>query len=119
MSNQSTAHRGPGEGNGYPLQCSGRENSRDCVVHGITKIWTRLSDFHPPTHLQGWTTVPPRLGTACLAVSQGPGATAWGAKAWEEGPTAPLRRPLPSAELEPLRAEGPVVGQLCGGADMT
>ena len=49
MSNQSTAHRGPGEGNGYPLQCFGQENSRDCVVHGIAENWTWLNDFHP-TH---------------------------------------------------------------------
>ena len=25
---------------------SGLENSMDCIVHGITKSWTRLSDFH-------------------------------------------------------------------------
>ena len=36
----------PGEGKGYPLQYSGLENSMDCTVHGITKIWTGLSDFH-------------------------------------------------------------------------
>ena len=36
----------PLEGNGYPLQCSGLENSMDCVVHGVAKSWTRLSDFH-------------------------------------------------------------------------
>ena len=28
--------RSPGEGKGYPLQCSGLENSIDCVVHGVT-----------------------------------------------------------------------------------
>ena len=38
--------RSPGEGNGYPLQCSGLENSVDCVVHGFTKSWTQLSEFH-------------------------------------------------------------------------
>ena len=38
--------RSPGEGKGYPLQYSGLENSMDCVVHGVTKSWTRLSDFH-------------------------------------------------------------------------
>ena len=38
--------RSPGEGKGYPLQDSGLENSMDCVVHGVTKSWTRLSDFH-------------------------------------------------------------------------
>ena len=26
--------RSPGEGKGYPLQCSGLENSMDCIVHG-------------------------------------------------------------------------------------
>ena len=35
-----------GEGNGYPLQYSGLENSMDCIVHGVTKSQTRLSDFH-------------------------------------------------------------------------
>ena len=29
--------RSPGEGNGYPLQYSGLENSMDTVVHGVTK----------------------------------------------------------------------------------
>ena len=38
--------RSPGEGKGYPLQCSGLENSTDCVVHGVAKSWTWLSDFH-------------------------------------------------------------------------
>ena len=38
--------RSPGEGKGYPLQYSGLENSMDCIVHGITKSWTQLSDFH-------------------------------------------------------------------------
>ena len=36
----------PGEGKGYPLQYSGLENSMDCIVHGVAKSWTRLSDFH-------------------------------------------------------------------------
>ena len=38
--------RSPGEGKGYPLQYSGLENSMNCIVHGIAKNWTRLSDFH-------------------------------------------------------------------------
>ena len=38
--------RSPGEGIDYPLQYSGLENSMDCTVHGVTKSWTRLSDFH-------------------------------------------------------------------------
>ena len=36
----------PGEGKGYPLQYSGLENSMDCLVRGITKSQTHLSDFH-------------------------------------------------------------------------
>ena len=27
--------RSPGEGKGYPLQYSGLQNSRDCIVHGV------------------------------------------------------------------------------------
>ena len=34
------------EGKGYPLQYSGLENSMDCIVPGVAKSWTRLSDFH-------------------------------------------------------------------------
>ena len=37
--------RSPGEGKGYPLQYSGLENSMDCIVHGVAKNQTRLSDF--------------------------------------------------------------------------
>ena len=38
--------RSPGEGKGYPLQYSGLENTMDCIVCGVTKSRTRLSDFH-------------------------------------------------------------------------
>ena len=38
--------RSPREGKGYPLQYSGLENSVDCIVHGVTKSRTQLSDFH-------------------------------------------------------------------------
>ena len=38
--------RSPEEGTGYPLQYSGLENAMDCIVHGVAKSWTRLSDFH-------------------------------------------------------------------------
>ena len=41
--------RSPGEGKGCPFQYSGLENPMDCIVHGVTKIWTRLSDFHSLT----------------------------------------------------------------------
>ena len=38
--------RSPGEGKGYPLQYSGLESSMACIVHGVAKSQTRLSDFH-------------------------------------------------------------------------
>ena len=38
--------RPPGEGKGYPFQYSGLENSMNCIVYGVTKSWTGLSDFH-------------------------------------------------------------------------
>ena len=38
--------RSPGEGNSYPLQYSGLENSKDYTVHGVTKSQTRLGKFH-------------------------------------------------------------------------
>ena len=38
--------RSPEEGKGYPLRYSGLENSMDCIVHGVTKSQTGLSDFH-------------------------------------------------------------------------
>ena len=36
----------PREGNGYPLQYSGLENSMDFIVHGVTNSWTQMSNFH-------------------------------------------------------------------------
>ena len=33
------------EGKGYPLQYSSLENPMDCVVHGVTKSQTQLSNF--------------------------------------------------------------------------
>ena len=38
--------RYPGEGKGYPLQYSDLENSMDCIVHGVAKSQTQLSDFY-------------------------------------------------------------------------
>ena len=39
--------RSPGEGIGYPFQYSDLEkNSMDCIVHGVAKSWTQLSDLH-------------------------------------------------------------------------
>ena len=38
--------RPPGEGNDYLLEFSGLENSMGCIVHGLTRSQTRLSNFH-------------------------------------------------------------------------
>ena len=35
-----------GEGNRHPVQYSGLENSRDCIVHGVAISQIRQSDFH-------------------------------------------------------------------------
>ena len=43
--------RSPGEGNGYPFQYSGLENSMDTVVHGVAKSQTWLSDLHFHFHI--------------------------------------------------------------------
>ena len=49
--------RSPGEGKGYPLQYSGLENSMDYIVHGVTKSWTQLSDFHFTSLYEEWELV--------------------------------------------------------------
>ena len=38
--------RSPGKGKGYPFQYSGLENSMDCIVHGVAKSQTWLSNCH-------------------------------------------------------------------------
>ena len=38
--------RYPTKGKGYPFQYSDLENSTDLIVHGVTKSWTWLRDFH-------------------------------------------------------------------------
>ena len=38
--------RSSGEGKVFPLQYSGLENSMDCIVHGVVKSRTLLSNFH-------------------------------------------------------------------------
>ena len=50
--------RSPGEGKGYPLQCSGLENSMDCIVQGSQRVghdwatFTRTKDKIPNHILQ-------------------------------------------------------------------
>ena len=44
----------PGEGKGYPLQYSGQENSKDCIVREVAKSRTWLSDFHFHCSYDSW-----------------------------------------------------------------
>ena len=57
--------RSPGEGKGFPLQYYGLGNSMDCIVHGVAKSWTRLSDFHF-TYLEPSSLTTPSLGVWSL-----------------------------------------------------
>ena len=50
--------RSLGEGKDYPLQYSCLENSMDCIVHGVTKSRTRLSDFHTCVYISPDVQVP-------------------------------------------------------------
>ena len=38
--------KSPREGKGYPLWYSGLENFMDCIIHGVAKSQTWVSDFH-------------------------------------------------------------------------
>ena len=52
--------RSPGEGNAYPLQYSGLENSMDYIVYRVAKSYTRLIDFHFTYY--SWGRIPRRGG---------------------------------------------------------
>ena len=51
MSSITGLGRSHEEGKGYPLQYSGLANSMNCIVHGVTKSWTRLSNLHFHFHI--------------------------------------------------------------------
>ena len=46
--------RSPGERKDTPLQYSGLKNSMDCIVHGVTKSQTWLSNFHFTSHCKDY-----------------------------------------------------------------
>ena len=53
--------RSPGEGEGYPLQCSDLENSMDCIVPGVTESdTTEQLSLHHFNETQSFLTVNPR-----------------------------------------------------------
>ena len=80
--------RYPVEGK-YPLQNSCQENSMDCIVHGVAKNWTRLSDFHFPFpwRLSGKESAC-KAGNAAWGYEFDPwvGKIPWGRK-WQPTPT--------------------------------
>ena len=65
--------RSPGEGKSYPLQYSGLENSMECVVHGVAKSRTRLSDFHFPSIIRWPTAIMRQRLTSLPILLQGNG----------------------------------------------
>ena len=81
----------PEEGNGYPLQCSGLENSMNFIVHGVTKSQAELSNFHYSLFLSHKSIMSIRVGTGeKLCVSR-------------EGP-ASATRAIPAPTLGPETA---------------
>ena len=42
--------RSPGEGKGYSLQYSGLENSMDCIVHEVTKMFYIRLNIYDEKH---------------------------------------------------------------------
>ena len=51
----------PGEGKGCPLHYSGLVNSMDCIVPGVAKSHTELSNFHIHLHFYKATGKPKHL----------------------------------------------------------
>ena len=58
--------RSPEEGNSYPFQYSGLENSVDCIVNGIAKSRTQLSNFY--FHFSFPLVPPGKLSSTIMAV---------------------------------------------------
>ena len=73
--------RSPGEGKGCPFQYSGLENFMDCIVHGVARSHTQLSNFH--------TTPPPPQKETVITL------------------TLPGVGPLPEPEFVPLSGPQP------------
>ena len=80
--------RSPRKGNSYPYQYSGLENSMDCIVHGVAKRWTRLSDFQfTPLLALGmqplWTQLPQRSQAQTKKSIQKPAKSPSSAPRWQ------------------------------------
>ena len=89
--------RSPGEGKGSPLQYSGLENPMDCILHGVTKSWTQLSNFYfhlkkntSLNFLKGQHILLPCFG--CQTSLDSPDVSVW--KPWLSNRQAVLKRLL-------------------------
>ena len=62
------SRRSRGEGKGYPLLCSGLENSMDCIVHGVPRVKHDLVPKPPPQLIAEDMNLKPRsVGLSNLA----------------------------------------------------
>ena len=84
--------RSPGEGKGYPLQYSGLENPMDCIVHGVTKSQTQLSDFHSHSYL--FWVMNFQMHTRCLQKNRNKSKIRW---SWKR--CSFIREPLRTIKL--------------------
>ena len=107
--------RSPREGKCYPLQYSGLENSMDCIVHGVAKSWTRLSNFHSFTHyykpniiLSIWfKRYHGSILTSLVAQTVKRLSTMWETRVWSLGWEVPWRRKWqPTPVLLPTKSHG-------------
>ena len=86
--------RSPGQGNGYPLQCSGLESFMDCIVHGVAKSQTWLSNFHLHPLQYSWASLVAQLVKNPDACNTGdPGLIPGLGRSPEEGKGYPLQYP--------------------------
>ena len=84
--------RYPGERKGYPLQYSGLENSMDCIVYGVAKSLTRLSDYHFHFPLRGLESRKGLAGPGCDAGSPAD-PIVWGISGGETTPLGANSKP--------------------------
>ena len=89
--------RSPGEGKGYPLQYSGLENSKDCIIHWVAKSWTWLNDFH----FQAWTAIYFYINILFISIRRA--CFSWWACSWEGFPPRALEMLSPSYFLVSLK----------------
>ena len=93
----------PGEGKGYPLQCSGLENSMDCVIPGVAE-----SDTTERLPLPFTSLVPSCVSSAQHADSAPCPASAW----W--GPSTVVSWALPENSLQKAKVPHPSGALGCG-----